>query len=102
MTSLVQIISALGFAGSMLLATVPASAQQVCLSHDAAVTRLEKEFDEKVVGRGIANGGKAMFELFVSEAGSWSVVVSQPNGHSCVVASGESWRQLPLLIGDPA
>ncbi len=54
------------------------------------------------MGRGLANAGKAMFELFVSEKGSWTVVVSEPNGSSCILVSGESWQQLPLLIGDPA
>jgi hypothetical protein len=40
--------------------------------------------------------------LFVSEKGSWTVVVSQPNGPSCILASGESWHHMPLLIGDPS
>lgn len=42
-----------------------------------------------------------MFELFVSETGSWTVVVSDPKGRSCVVASGEDRQQLPLKQGEP-
>ena len=95
-------LAILGFVGMTLAFTGQASAQQACLTRDAATKQLQKQFDKKVVGRGLANSGKAMFELFLSEKGSWTVVVSEPNGRSCIVASGESWQQLQRLIGDPA
>ena len=77
------------------------SAQPICASHDAAKEQLQKKFHEQVVGRGLTTRGNAMFELFVSEKGSWTLVVSQPNGRSCIFASGENWQQLTLLVGDP-
>ena len=82
--------------------TGPASAQQVCLTRDDAAKALSNRFEEVVVGRGLANSGRAMFELFLSEKGSWTVVVSDPSGRSCIVASGENWQQLQQLVGDPA
>ncbi len=102
MKPLIRSLAILGFVGATLSSTGPASAQVVCVTHEAATKQLEKQFDERVLGRGLANAGKAMFELFVSEKGSWTVVVSEPNGRSCILANGESWQQLPLLIGDPA
>ncbi len=102
MKTLYRALAILGFVGAMLSSTGPASAQQACVTHEAAAKQLEKQFDEKVVGRGLGNSGKAMFELFLSEKGSWTVVVSEPSGRSCILASGESWQQMPLLIGDPA
>ncbi len=102
MKTLYRALAILGFVGAMLSSTGPASAQQACVTHEAAAKQLGKQFNEMVVGRGLANSGKAMFELFVSEKGSWTVVVSEPNGRSCILASGESWQQMPLLIGDPA
>ncbi len=66
--------------GLALLTSAPASAQQVCLTHEAAVMQLEQKFDESVAGRGLTADGKAMFELFLSETGSWTVVVSRPSG----------------------
>ncbi len=102
MKTLIRALVILGFVGATLSSTGPASAQQTCVTHKAATKQLEEKFDERVVGRGLANAGKAMFELFVSEKGSWTVVVSEPNGRSCILASGESWHQMPLLIGDPA
>ncbi len=102
MKTLYRALAILGFVGAMLSSTGPASAQQACATHESAAKQLEKQFDEMVVGRGLGNSGKAMFELFLSEKGSWTVVVSEPSGRSCILASGESWQQMPLLIGDPA
>ncbi len=97
-----QYISAFVLASALLLAVQPANAQQVCAPHEKTALQLKKNFDEQVVGRGLTPNGKAMFELFVSESGSWTVLASDPSGRSCVVASGESWQHTPLLVGDPA
>ncbi len=102
MKTLYRALAILGFVGAMLSSTGPASAQQACVTHESAAKQLGKQFNEMVVGRGLGNSGKAMFELFLSEKGSWTVVVSEPSGRSCIIASGESWQQMPLLIGDPA
>ncbi len=102
MKTLHRALAILGFIGMTLSSSGLASAQQSCVTHEAATKQLEEKFDERVVGRGLANAGKAMFELFVSEKGSLTVVVSEPSGRSCILASGESWRQQSLLIGDPA
>ncbi len=98
MKSLYRAFAILGFVGATLSLTGPVGAQQACVTREAATKQLEKQFN---VGRGLANAGKAMFELFVSEKGSWTVVVSEPNGRSCILACGESWQRLSL-IGDPA
>lgn len=35
-------------------------------------------------------------ELFTNnKTGSWTVLITQPNGMSCIAASGESWEQMP-------
>ncbi|MFQ5984520.1 MAG: hypothetical protein ACE5LL_03270 [Alphaproteobacteria bacterium] len=86
----------------LLLFASAANAQQLCLLRGDAVGQLENKFKEQVVGRGLAQGGRAMVELFVGETGTWTVVVTDVNGQSCIVASGESWTQAPLLVGDPA
>ncbi len=97
-----QTLSAIVTATALLLSALPAEAQQVCVTHDKAALELEEKFEEQVIGRGLTPNGKAMFELFVSVSGSWTVLVSEPSGRSCVVATGESWQRVPLLLGDPA
>ncbi len=97
-----RIISSLIAASILFLSATSANAQQVCASRDRAVVQLEKQFEENVSGRGLTLNGKKMFELFISEKGSWTMLISDPQGRSCIVASGEYWQGITALIGDPA
>ena len=43
-----------------------------------------------------------IFELFASpETGSWTILATHPEGRSCVVAVGESWRDLDDAVEGP-
>ena len=43
-----------------------------------------------------------MFELFASEEGGWTLVVTDVQGRSCVIGSGVAWTDIAVLTGDPA
>jgi len=88
--------------GAVVLMSQPADAQQLCLLHEAAAKQLAEQYDESVVGRGLAKSGKAMFELFASEEGGWTLVVTDVQGRSCVIGSGVAWTDIAVLTGDPA
>ena len=89
-------------AAVLFISVSTAHAEQICETRDSAVMELEKQFDEKVFGRGLASNGQRMLELFVSRTGSWTVLVSDPKGYSCVMANGDNWQGLTQLAGDPA
>lgn len=55
------------------------------------VEQLKREFSETPVSRGLASNG-TIIELLVSEAGTWTLLVSLPNGNSCFGAVGEMWQ----------
>ncbi len=97
-----RIISSLIAASALFLSASPAISEQFCAPRDRAVIQLEKQFGEMVSGRGLATNGKRMIELLVSKKGSWTVLISDPNGRSCVMASGENWQAMTVLVGDPA
>ena len=97
-----RIIFSLIAASTLLISAPSAHAAQLCAPRDTAVTHLDKQFEEKVSGRGLAANGKRMIELYVSESGSWTMLASDPRGHSCIVASGEDWQSIAALVGDPA
>ncbi len=97
-----RIISSLIAASALFLSASSANAEQFCAPRDRAVKQLEKQFGELVSGRGLAVNGERMIELYVSEKGSWTVLISDPNGRSCVMASGENWQGITVLVGDPA
>ncbi len=42
-----------------------------------------------------------MLEVFVSDSGTWTVVVTDPEGVSCVLAAGQSWEEIPLASNAP-
>jgi len=93
--------------GLMLLAlsvTAPSVAygQQVCLPHEDAVTKLNKDYGEQATAVGLGSEGQTVFELFVGEAGSWTLLATKTNGFSCIAAAGESWNTLPVVVaGNP-
>ncbi len=86
---------------TVMLASRPADAQQVCLLHEAAQKQLSERFNEDVAGRGLATNGKSMVELYTSEDGSWTLVVTDLEGRSCVIGSGVSWIHDQALKGQP-
>jgi len=56
---------------------------------------LAEEFNQTPWGVGIAKTGKGLMQLYVTGSGeTWTLVLSTPNGMSCVVAAGESWQEL--------
>ena len=84
------------FIGAASFTTSASAQQQVCLLHDVAVDKLQAQYGEQVSGRGLAQEGRAMVELFRSETGSWTLVITDVNGRSCVMATGEAWHDNTL------
>ena len=39
------------------------------------------------------NGG--VIELYTSEKGSWTLLLTQPTGVSCLIAAGDNWETMP-------
>lgn len=83
-------------------ATSGAQAQGPCLPHEDAVSKLAQSYGEQKVGLGMGPNGGMVYELYVGESGSWTILVTRPNGVSCIAASGDNWMTTPMLIGDPA
>lgn len=75
------------------LLTSPSHAQSNCRPHDAMLMLLGVNWKERVVATGVENRG-SLVELLVSEGGkTWTIIVTSPDGHSCIVSSGTDWRQ---------
>jgi len=74
-----------------------------CGPRDSVLEALE-QIGEVPVGIGVAGGdGKAVIELTVAPDGSWSVLVSDTDGKTCLVLAGQEWDfAKPQPTGDPA
>ena len=82
------------FAG-VALALVAANGEVplVCGDRTEILTRLADHYKEAPVGIGLASNGGLM-ELLTNESGrTWTLIITAPNGASCVVAEGEAWQQ---------
>jgi hypothetical protein len=84
------------FAGSAEAQTVTNST--VCAAHATIVERLSDEYAETKVGTGLASAGY-LVEVFASSSGSWTIVLTQPGGTACLIASGNYWESAPQLVG---
>ena len=89
--------------------TPPASAQAppgaaltpACHSYADLTKMLGQKFAEQPSALGLQANGHVV-EVFVSSAGtSWTIVVTRPDGWSCIVAVGEHWEALPHPITGP-
>lgn len=90
-----------GTAAIALAVTVsPAVAQPVfnCAEHSKVVDSLGSNYSETLLAVGLVNQA-AILEVYVSESGTWTILVTNVNGHSCVVFAGESWETLPFVPG---
>ncbi|MGX5803334.1 hypothetical protein ACWGS9_19055 [Bradyrhizobium sp. Arg314] len=88
--------------GAMIaLPAVPARAQVICGGHDYLVARLAEAFEEKRLGYGVA-GQAAIFEVFVSASGTWTILMTDVKDQSCILAAGEGWEDTrATAVGQP-
>ena len=73
----------------------PASAQQVCGERTKMMTRLGEKFAEAPVAMGLTSSG-TVIEVLTSKTGTWTFLITYPNGATCLVASGDNWETLPV------
>jgi hypothetical protein len=64
---------------------------QTAITREEAVKQLEKNYNEVPESRGITSNG-SMMEVFVSPKGTWTLVITMPNGVIYVVAAGTDWQ----------
>ena len=70
-----------------------AQAQPACLPHDKLVDLLDGRYSEQRIAVGLENNGR-LFEIFATDDGStWTMVITTPDGASCVVAAGLEWQE---------
>lgn len=91
--------------GILAVAATQVDARQPnCAPRDMVLQRLAQGYGESRQAIGLGSNN-AMFEVFASEAGSWTITVTFPDGATCLVASGQAFESLsetPLLSGQDA
>ncbi len=97
MTRVLSVICSLIFMGLAL----PVQAQApyftgFCADRDDTVKRLQQRYGERQVAVGLTSRG-ALLELLETRTGSsWSVLMTNPNGRSCLILFGSDLTARPV------
>lgn len=77
-----------------LLVSFEANAQSsICGKRDEIVARLESGYQEFSAAMGMATNGH-LVELYTSDTGTWTLMLTSPEGRSCLIAAGENWQSM--------
>jgi hypothetical protein len=82
------------------LGSTPASAQSSCGPREQLVKMLADQYKEDPVGMGLAQPGQVI-EVFASSNGSWTMVMTMPDGKACLIAAGDNWEIVTKIKGNP-
>lgn len=100
-------IAALGLV--LLLGHVPGNQAQAaqnptCDQRKRVIGHLADKYREAPVAIGVTNSGGLVEVLSSDDGQTWTIIVSTPNGVTCLLATGEGWRaiQSEATLLDPA
>lgn len=89
-------------ATALLAGTGAADAQMVCGKRDAIVAQLERKYGETRRSVGLQQG-RAVVEVYASDkTGSWTILVTDTAGKSCLMAAGDAFEALEVAGADSA
>jgi hypothetical protein len=96
---LVRVVISLG-----LFAATPqaeAEGRQACAEREQVVQKLEERFGETLRSIGL-HQNDGVVEVYSSEAtGTWTILMTRPDGMSCLLAAGDLWEQDVKPVGKP-
>jgi hypothetical protein len=79
----------------LALSTLSAQAQFICGGHSDLVAGLAQAFQQKQIGYGVV-GEAAIVEIYVAANGTWSMLVTDVKGRSCIFATGDGWENTAI------
>lgn len=88
--------------GGAICSASPATAQPQCGPRDKIVSALSKNYKETPVAIGVTQGGGLIEVLTSPDGKTFSILITAPDGTSCLVSSGQGWRGAPERISGEA
>ena len=87
--------------GAMLVATSARAQANNCADRAYVVDQLSTKYGESRQSVGVAANNSVVEVYANGGTGSWSIVITMPNGQACLVASGMSFETC-LLYTSPS
>jgi hypothetical protein len=63
---------------------------------------MARSYGELPRGVGVTDAGNLLEVLSAGDGATWSIIVTTPDGMSCLVAAGEAWKALREPAADHA
>ncbi len=64
----------------------------ICMHHENLVSFLSGRHDELPRALGLV-ADRGLMEVYVSPAGTWTIVMTTPTGVACIIAAGDTWEE---------
>jgi len=87
-----NILAAAALLGVSTFAAAGAHAHPQCDERDAVLEFLQQKYKEQPVALGVTHNGGLVEVLTTGDDTTWSIIVTTPQGMSCLVAAGEGWK----------
>ena len=84
-----------------MLASPAVLAAPSCDERSDVLATLAKKYQEAPVAVGLTSSGGLVEILTTSDGSTWTIIVTTTDGVSCLVATGEGWRNIPFVMLDP-
>jgi hypothetical protein len=76
---------------------------EICVpDYDILVRKLQASYAEVPVSAGLGQDGNLVSIFASPDTGTWTMVMTRPEGTSCVVAVGQAWQSNSAAFGPPA
>ncbi len=72
-----------------------AAAQRLCMPRDEIVEMLDARYSEAPIALGLASGGRLVEVFSTADGATWTLLLTAPDGTSCMMAEGQGWSALP-------
>ncbi len=78
-----------------------ASAQSLCTTRAEVTKQLDSGYSEAPVAIGLSRNGVVVEVFSTSDGSTWTMIITMPDGTSCMMAAGEAWENLPASLRGP-
>lgn len=82
------------------LIAAPAAAELPCLPRADLVAQLLSDYGESLSARFLTTDEKSLVEVYTA-SGSWTILVTDAAGKSCMIATGGAWTMQGVPQGEP-
>ena len=69
-----------------------------CGPRDQMVETLGAKYEEQLIGGGLAGATRILEVWRAADGSSWTILLTEAGGRSCIVAAGEDWVDFPTMM----